>query len=690
MQKYLFIFFLIGASAGRADSENTIDMEALQEAIEAIEEGKDKYEKTETNITGKKGEVVQKKKDKTQQDWYHAKKYFIKGKKQLVIGYYQKGRALFKQSLDLFPTNADFQYFYKLTFFPEVELTSATNKVYYKGLINLPIQVKYSRGPVKLSNWIKRWKLEITDTNFTNVYIASGSNRPPPRVEWRFTTNELVPAVYTAKMTLFGDYYCKFTTDPYKINMIYKRKLTADVWPRKKSFYPGREVVPVGISCNFPERIKNWELIFKNADGNEVCRYQGKDFTNKVIWTGKDKQSNYVEEGNEFWVYAQGIENDSDPWETGKKKIKAKIFVKKEGEEISFALSSIHFDFEKATLRPTALIVLDNAARILEEYPDKYIILKGHTDSVGGDLYNLDLSKRRTWSVLNYLINHKGFSPARILAFGYGERQPVVPNTTPAKRQKNRRVEFVLTDEKGAQKYKEDDNENYVPFTDYNADNYTIARITSSEEKDMKQQQQISNRIHRYRLVVNNENIEPTTKRRLLKWLLADIVYLKGSSNLIKAVTNYDFDYQVYYKAIAYFHLMKITVNTNQGIRYMSNALKYFRKVPAVTKENRLAVSARFWEARTLTWALEYGIRNNKMVDVYNTIITKYPGSAYANDSIFHMMRIYKVNEEMTMYSNYRQRLLTEKFSDNYIADYISRRKMPLKLIRKQLQDGDL
>ena len=66
--------------------------------------------------------------------------------------------------------------------------------------------------------------------------------------------------------------------------------------------------------------------------------------------------------------------------------------------------------------------------------------LARHTDDVGSEAYNMDLSKRRAESARRYLISHYDVDPSRLEARGYGEEQPEMPGTSPEARQANRRV----------------------------------------------------------------------------------------------------------------------------------------------------------------------------------------------------------------------------------------------------------
>jgi outer membrane protein OmpA-like peptidoglycan-associated protein len=104
-------------------------------------------------------------------------------------------------------------------------------------------------------------------------------------------------------------------------------------------------------------------------------------------------------------------------------------------------LRSVHFDFDKATLKADAKPILDEAVQVLKQEGSVDIVIEGHTDSVGTDQYNLGLSRRRAETVRRYLID-RGVAAARITADGMGESKPVASNDTADGRAQNRRVEL--------------------------------------------------------------------------------------------------------------------------------------------------------------------------------------------------------------------------------------------------------
>ena len=105
------------------------------------------------------------------------------------------------------------------------------------------------------------------------------------------------------------------------------------------------------------------------------------------------------------------------------------------------ALYGIHFDFNKATLRPDSEPVLQKILALLKARPDVKLEVQGHTDNVGGDDYNQKLSDSRANAVLEWL-RAKGIAADRLTAHGYGLKVPIADNGSDEGRAKNRRVEI--------------------------------------------------------------------------------------------------------------------------------------------------------------------------------------------------------------------------------------------------------
>jgi outer membrane protein OmpA-like peptidoglycan-associated protein len=106
-------------------------------------------------------------------------------------------------------------------------------------------------------------------------------------------------------------------------------------------------------------------------------------------------------------------------------------------------LNNVFFEFAKSTLLKESKVELDRVTAIFGQYPGLEVEIAGHTDSVGDDRSNLELSGARAAAVRQYLVEH-GVAAARLSANGYGKSRPVTTNDTDEGRQLNRRVEFVI------------------------------------------------------------------------------------------------------------------------------------------------------------------------------------------------------------------------------------------------------
>jgi len=104
---------------------------------------------------------------------------------------------------------------------------------------------------------------------------------------------------------------------------------------------------------------------------------------------------------------------------------------------------SVLFDFDSEAIRPDAERTLSEVTEVLKAYAGRPVRIEGHTDSIGTDEYNRDLSERRAGSVRDWLVAHR--IPAESLrTIGHGESHPVAENATAEGRQRNRRVEIVI------------------------------------------------------------------------------------------------------------------------------------------------------------------------------------------------------------------------------------------------------
>jgi outer membrane protein OmpA-like peptidoglycan-associated protein len=113
-------------------------------------------------------------------------------------------------------------------------------------------------------------------------------------------------------------------------------------------------------------------------------------------------------------------------------------------------LGDLLFETGKSDLKEGAIANLGKLSAFLTQYPDRTIAIEGHTDSVGGDDYNLSLSQRRASAVQQFLIG-QGIAANRMTTLGKGKNSPVASNDSASGRQMNRRVEVIIANAKTAQ-----------------------------------------------------------------------------------------------------------------------------------------------------------------------------------------------------------------------------------------------
>jgi outer membrane protein OmpA-like peptidoglycan-associated protein len=109
-------------------------------------------------------------------------------------------------------------------------------------------------------------------------------------------------------------------------------------------------------------------------------------------------------------------------------------------------MSDVLFRSGSFELLPGARERLAKVSGIVLAYPSLHVTIEGHTDSIGSDDYNQQLSEHRAQAVRDYFVQ-QGINAASVEAHGYGKNEPIASNETPEGRQQNRRVELILSGE---------------------------------------------------------------------------------------------------------------------------------------------------------------------------------------------------------------------------------------------------
>jgi outer membrane protein OmpA-like peptidoglycan-associated protein len=110
---------------------------------------------------------------------------------------------------------------------------------------------------------------------------------------------------------------------------------------------------------------------------------------------------------------------------------------------VELTFEDVYFDFDRSTLRPEALRLLDDAIAKLQANPDKSIVIEGYTCNIGTAEYNLALGNRRSTSVRDYL-QSRGVAANRMETRSFGEERPKFDNAREETRRLNRRAALVV------------------------------------------------------------------------------------------------------------------------------------------------------------------------------------------------------------------------------------------------------
>ena len=108
-----------------------------------------------------------------------------------------------------------------------------------------------------------------------------------------------------------------------------------------------------------------------------------------------------------------------------------------------FSFEDVHFDFDRFTLRPDALKILDEAVATMQANPEVRLELEGHTCNIGTTEYNLALGERRAQAVRDYFVS-RGIDASRLRTVSFGEERPKHDNSSVETRRLNRRTALVV------------------------------------------------------------------------------------------------------------------------------------------------------------------------------------------------------------------------------------------------------
>jgi uncharacterized repeat protein (TIGR01451 family) len=183
---------------------------------------------------------------------------------------------------------------------------------------------------------------------------------------------------------------------------------------------------------------KAWRLNIMDAKGKIIHTLRGKGSLPKTVrWNGRINAKNSVK-GGEIYQYQMVVEYTDGSRATSARK----LFGINQTTAIFLNLTGEAFITDSDKLSPKARQVLAETAAVLKKYPKEKVIIEGHTDWVGTDEYNMDLSRRRAESALRFLVTEAHLPQDRFVVRWYGESRPLASNEYAETRALNRRIEI--------------------------------------------------------------------------------------------------------------------------------------------------------------------------------------------------------------------------------------------------------
>ena len=181
--------------------------------------------------------------------------------------------------------------------------------------------------------------------------------------------------------------------------------------------------------------------VVDNEKNEVVARSKSNKLTGEYLFSlpsGRDYGVTVTADG--YFFHSENIDiPESNPYH----ELLRDIGLSKIGKGKSIVLNFLYFEYDKSTLSEQSIIELERVLDLMTTNTNLKIEIAGHTDNMGTEEYNMQLSRRRAQAVVDWLIS-KNIDKAKMTAKGYGVSMPVETNDTEEGRAKNRRTEFVV------------------------------------------------------------------------------------------------------------------------------------------------------------------------------------------------------------------------------------------------------
>lgn len=294
------------------------------------------------------------------------------------------------------------------------------------------------------------WNVEIMNSRLKVLKKISGGAQLPKMIPYDCSDSDgdrLDDGVYYAR---FGAVY-KSGNAPVSYNKMF---IVDSTPPSLSISHTPRLFSPDGDRENdilklFPRAkdytgIKSWSISIYAASGDLFKKFSGSGAVpEEVLWDGLGDRLDIVESAADYTAVLEAADMAGNRGASDPDTIAVDVLVLVTERGLKIRISNIEFPFGSDEIKYRGKQILDRVAQILQKYENYDVLIEGHTDDIGKEEYNLELSERRAKSVNDYLIG-RGIRVDRLKFVGMGETVPLYPNDSDENRRRNRRVEFML------------------------------------------------------------------------------------------------------------------------------------------------------------------------------------------------------------------------------------------------------
>lgn len=294
------------------------------------------------------------------------------------------------------------------------------------------------------------WSITVKNAKFKTIRLISGKDKYPKMIQYDCTDND-------GRKLEDGIYYIQFTSSFSSGNTpeSFEKKIIVNSSPPRlglrhspRIFSPDgdgeNDMLRIETSVKDAVPIKSWNISIVASSGDVFKSFTGNGpVPSELLWDGLGNNLDIVESAAEYKIILEAVDMSGNKGISDPDRLDVDVLIMVTERGLKIRISNIEFPFGSNDIKYSGKTILDRVFEILKKYELYDVIIEGHTDDVGKEEFNLELSERRAKSVHDYLVG-KGLRVDRLKYVGMGETVPLYQNDSDEHRRRNRRVEFML------------------------------------------------------------------------------------------------------------------------------------------------------------------------------------------------------------------------------------------------------